>query len=191
MESLFQMIFQKVSDIKEDFEVKRFILGLTSFLVASDMPDSVKNNYPNIIKALTYLSKQSIELRQKNLEGPKKAEMADVEEEGQNVIVEDEDDVCIDIDSDEEDDEYDLCDDEDIDGDDKMYDSPLDDLDEVIHFHQQLQNLQQAGGQELHGFLMQQLSQDEIQQLQFSIESAQQYQQEMAAAQQQTATQQN
>mgnify|MGYP001460897390 CR=1 FL=1 len=35
-----------MSEIREDFEVKRFVLGLTAFLVNSDMPDSVKNNYP-------------------------------------------------------------------------------------------------------------------------------------------------
>lgn len=52
---IFQAIFAKVAEIKEDFEVKRFMLGLTSFLVNSDMPDSVKNNYGNIIKALVYL----------------------------------------------------------------------------------------------------------------------------------------
>lgn len=60
---LFAAIFAKVSEIKEDFEVKRFMLGLTSFLVNSDMPDSVKNEYPNIIKALAYLGTKSIELR--------------------------------------------------------------------------------------------------------------------------------
>jgi len=63
MDSLLSMVFAKVSEIKEDFEVKRFILGLTSLLVNSEMPDSVKNNYPNIIKALSYLSGKSIELR--------------------------------------------------------------------------------------------------------------------------------
>lgn len=49
-------MFAKVSEIKEDFEVKRFMLGLTSFLVNSDMPQSVKNNYTNIMKALAFLS---------------------------------------------------------------------------------------------------------------------------------------
>jgi len=48
-----------------------------------------------------------------------------------------------------------------VDGVDNMYDSPLDDLDEVIHLHQQLNNLQQAGGQELFNFLMQQLGPQE------------------------------
>jgi len=59
----FQFIFNKVSELSEDFEVKRFMLGLTSFLTSSEMPDSVKNNYPNIIKALAFLSTKSIEIR--------------------------------------------------------------------------------------------------------------------------------
>ena len=61
--SFFEFVFAKVGDVKEDFEVKRFMLGLTSFLVNSDMPDSVKNNYQNIIKALAFLSARSIEIR--------------------------------------------------------------------------------------------------------------------------------
>ena len=39
------------------------MLGLTSLLVNSDMPDSIKNNYQNIIKALAFLSARSIEIR--------------------------------------------------------------------------------------------------------------------------------
>ena len=50
-----------------DFEVKKLMLGLTSLLVASEMPESVRNNYTNIMKALAWLSSKSIELRQKAL----------------------------------------------------------------------------------------------------------------------------
>lgn len=69
METFFQFIFQKVGEIREDFEVKRFVLGLTALLVNSEMPDSVKNNYSNIIKALAYLSQKSIDIRQNAMEG--------------------------------------------------------------------------------------------------------------------------
>jgi len=62
-ETFFQSILLKVSDIKEDFEVKRFVLGLSSFLVNCEMPDSVKNHYSNIIKALAFLCTKSIEIR--------------------------------------------------------------------------------------------------------------------------------
>ena len=61
--SFFEYVFTKIENVKEDFEVKRFMLGLSSFLVASEMPDSVKNNYSNIIKALAFLSVRSIEIR--------------------------------------------------------------------------------------------------------------------------------
>ena len=62
-ETFFQSILVKVSEIKEDFEVKRFVLGLSSFLVNCEMPDSVKNHYSNIIKVLAFLSTKSIEIR--------------------------------------------------------------------------------------------------------------------------------
>ena len=88
--------------------------------------------------------------------------MAEVEEEGERLIVEDEEDTNIDLDSDDDDDGW-GPEDEDIDGIDSMYDSPLDQIDEVLNFHQQLTNLQQAGGQELHNFLMQQLTPEEVQ----------------------------
>jgi len=89
------------------------MLGLSSFLVNSDMPDSIKNHYPNIIKALAFLSTKSIELRQKALLAKQRDEMAEVEEEGERVIVEDEEDINIDIDSEEDDDDWGFGDDED------------------------------------------------------------------------------
>ena len=69
MPTFFQAVFEKVGGLEEDFEVKRFMLGLTSFLtpVNGEMPESVKDNYGNIMKALAFLSSKSIELRQKAL----------------------------------------------------------------------------------------------------------------------------
>ena len=173
--SFFEAIFAKIATIKEDFEVKRFMLGLSSFLVNTELPESVRSQYPNIIKALAYLGTKSIELRQKALESTQKAEMAEVEEHGEQYIAEDEEDTIIDIDSDDEDEDYEYGDDEEDGGIDSMYDSPLDKVDEVLHFHQQLGNLQQAGGQELHAFLMQQLDQAEIQQIEYSLNAAQSF----------------
>lgn len=54
--SIFQVIFEQVPTIKQDFEVKRFVLGLSSLIVNSDMPQAVKDNYGNLIKALVFLS---------------------------------------------------------------------------------------------------------------------------------------
>lgn len=139
-ESVFQAVFAKLDQVTEDFEVKRFMLGLTSFLVNSEMPETVRNNYSNIIKALSFLGTKSIEIREKALQGKQQEEMAEVEEEGERLIVEDEEDTNIDLDSDEEEDIWDGS--EDVDGVDNMYDSPLDQIDEVLHFHTQLNNLQ-------------------------------------------------
>jgi len=60
--------------------------------------------------------------------------MAEVEEEGERLIVEDEEDTNIDISSDDDDEGWGL-DDEDVGGIDSMYDSPLDQIDEVLNFH--------------------------------------------------------
>ena len=139
MENFFQFVFAKVSEIKEDFEVKRFMLGLTSFLVNSDMPQSVKNNYTNIMKALAFLSQRSIEIRQKAREGKQRAEMAEVDDEGEKIICEDEEDSqIVDLDSDDDDELWEMGEDEDIDGIETMYDSPLDKIDEVLNLHCQL-----------------------------------------------------
>lgn len=104
------------------------------------MPDAVKNNYQNVMSALVFLSAKSVELRQKLLAGGK-AEMAEVEDDGERAIVEDEDDIEIDIDSDEEGDDWCPEDDE---GEDRenLYDSPLDALDEVLFFCEQLQKIE-------------------------------------------------
>ena len=117
-EQFFTLVFQQVTELKEDFEVKRFMLGLGAFLVAVDLPDSFKSQYTNIIKALVYLSQRSIEIRHKAYEAQQRQEMAEVEEYGNAAIVEDEDDGEIDIDTDDEDDGWDLDGSENMDGDD-------------------------------------------------------------------------
>jgi hypothetical protein len=132
-------IINKVEVIKQDFEVKRFVLGLSALIVNSDMPQAVKDNYSNIIKALIYLSDKSIKIRGEERQKPEEAE---VEHEAPGQIIEDEeDDIGVDIESDEDEDDWGLSDEEDVDGDDQLYDSPLDKIDEVIHFHQQLAKL--------------------------------------------------
>jgi len=60
-------VFSKIGEIKQDFEVKRFILGLSSLLVTVDMPDVVKNNYQTLMQALVALSVRSIEIRQEDM----------------------------------------------------------------------------------------------------------------------------
>ena len=65
--------------------------------------------------------------------------MAEVEDDGERAIFEDEDDIAVDIDSDEEDEPWNF-DDEDSQGE-NLYDSPLDNVDEVLYFCDKMQNL--------------------------------------------------
>ena len=118
------------------------------------MPQVVKDNYGNIIKALIFLSNKSIEIRQSDQN--KKEEMAEVEQEAPSgEIIEDEDDIGVDIESDEDEDDWEIGDDEeDCDGDDQLYISPLDKVDEVLHFHEKLHKLQETGGTEIFNYLV-------------------------------------
>ena len=127
------------------------------------------------MKALVFLSGKSMEIRL--IDENQKEEMAEVEQEAPGQIIEDEDDIGVDIESDEDEDDWEFGDDEDADGDETLYESPLDKIDEIIHFNQQLLQLQQNGGTEIFNFLMQSMSPEEQQLLQKTAEAAQQYQQ--------------
>jgi hypothetical protein len=63
---LMTKIFEVVMDLSEDFEVKRFMLGLSSLLAPIEMPTAVANNYGNVMKALVYLSQKSCEIYEKS-----------------------------------------------------------------------------------------------------------------------------
>jgi len=53
---LFEQIFKQVSELKNDFEVKRFMLGLSSLIEPIEMPQVISDNYQTIMKVLVYLS---------------------------------------------------------------------------------------------------------------------------------------
>ena len=91
------------------------------------------------MKALVFLSGKSMEIRLKDEN--KKEEMAEVQQEAPGQIIEEEDDIGIEIESDEEEDDWEIGDEEDGEGDETLYDSPLDKVDEILHFHQQLAKL--------------------------------------------------
>lgn len=143
-------------DLSEDFEVKRFMLGLSSILVPLEMPAAIANNYANIMKALVYLSQKSCEIFEKSLQAKEKDAMAEVEEEG--AIIEDEDYDEIDIESDADDEEWDGSDDEE--GENDLYDSPLDAINEVLFFHEKMANLESTH-KELYDYLCGQISTEE------------------------------
>jgi hypothetical protein len=50
------------------------MLGLSSLLIPVAMPEVVTKNYSNIMKALTYLSSKSVEIRTKEKGGEEIAE---------------------------------------------------------------------------------------------------------------------
>ena len=127
-------VLENVSSLDKDYEVKRFTLGMTALISTPDVPDVVKGHYQPLMQALAFLCAKSIEIRAKALLAPAKGEMADVEEEGDVDICEDEDDIAVEIESDDD------CSDE-WDGDDDddnaiLYDCPLDAIDEVLHLSQ-------------------------------------------------------
>lgn len=85
-----------------------------------------------------------------------KAEQAVEVDEG-NVIIEDEDDHGIDLDSEEDDDDEDWAAEDEDDHEQPLYDSPLDQVDEVLHLGQHLSQLQQVD-EEFYKFLLSQIA---------------------------------
>jgi len=110
------------------------MLGLSALLSPAQMPEVVSSSFANIFKALVFLSSKAIEIRAANLKKHEKEEMAEVEEEGEGAIIEDEEDFGVDIDSDEDDDDL-WEDSEAVGGNDQLYDSPLDNIDEILNLH--------------------------------------------------------
>ena len=51
--------------VKQDFEIKRFVIGLSSLIQKdpSELPQSVQANQQNIMKALVFLCQRSIVVR--------------------------------------------------------------------------------------------------------------------------------
>lgn len=104
---ILQLTLTQVVTLKELDEIKRYSLGLTNMLTAP-VCQTLSENYTNVIKALTFLSSSSVQIRDKNKEKKNRGDQAEVEEE-HGVMCEDEDDCGIDLDSDDEDDEaYDI-----------------------------------------------------------------------------------
>lgn len=134
----FTLVFNLVETLKQDFEIKRFIIGLSSLIQKdqSELSQSAQQHLSNVIKAVVFLCQKSIIVRTKQAE---KEEMCDEDGNAETgVINEDEEDEC-EIYSDEEDDEDYDCN-EDIERD--LYDSKLDQIDDVIFFSEVFSNLQ-------------------------------------------------
>lgn len=112
----------------------------------SNMPDSVRNNYQNFMKALLFLCEKSIDIREKAEQKQEKEEQA---EEDPNCIENGEiyeDEEIGEFDSEDyDDDEWRLDDDESAERD--LYDTRLDNVDEIIVLRDQFNQMQKDSQQ--------------------------------------------
>lgn len=137
----------QTTGVKQDFEIKRIVLGLSQLVHyagsqagGAGVPPQVAQNMPMVMKALVHLAQKSIVVREKNHEKAEQAEEDNCEGAG---IIEDEEADGIDLISDDEDDEDDEdydCN-EDFEGHD-LYDSKLDAMDEVLFLRDLLISMQ-------------------------------------------------
>jgi hypothetical protein len=146
-EKALEFMFSLLESLKQDFELKRFAVGFTSLIVKdpSTLAPSIQTNYPQLMKALVFLTQKSIYLREKKATKEEEADEDVVEQ----AIYEDEDvdEICSNEDDDED---YDCNEDlEDRD----LYDSKLDAVDEVLYFRDALLQLQQNNTQ-MYDFLI-------------------------------------
>lgn len=152
-QSCLNVVLMQIDKLKQDFEVKRYLIGLIALLQSdpSSVPVSITNSYTNIMKGCVYLSRKSIEIRSEdNIK--KKAEEADVDVVESAAIYEDEDADDIDIASNDDDDEDYEC----QEGPDReLYDSKLDQVDEVLLLRDCLGRIQQTSEQ-FYSYLLQQ-----------------------------------
>lgn len=70
------LIFNQAQTLKQDFEIKRFIIGLSSLIKKdqSELPQSVQQSLPGIMKMLVFLCQKSIVIREKELQKEKEEE---------------------------------------------------------------------------------------------------------------------
>lgn len=170
--SFVELLFQQVEGLKNDFEIKRFIIGISTLMKLDQgaLPESVRQQLPGLAKAAVFLCQKSIVIREKALQREREEECED--EQVENAIYENEEDEC-EIMSDEEDDEDYDCQ-EDMDGK-ELYDSKLDEMDEVIYFRDVFCGLEQANPQ-MYAFYLGCLDQGEQAAFQQAIAKALEYQ---------------
>lgn len=132
-------ILNQTTNLKQDFEVKRFTLGLAGLIQkdVSELPPSIHGLMPQFIQRVAELCDKSVFLKFK---AHQKEQVEQAEDAQDAEIIEEDDD--IEILSDEDDDE-DYNQNDDLEGDD-LYEGRFDNVDEVIYFSEMFQNLQQS-----------------------------------------------
>lgn len=78
--AIIQYTLEQATKLTDLEEIKRYMLGLTSMLTAP-VCETISTNYSNIIKALSYLTQMSVQIREKNKLTKQRQEMAEVEDE--------------------------------------------------------------------------------------------------------------
>ena len=184
-ESFFGLVFSLAeSTVKQDFEIKRFVIGLSSVVQRdpSELPPQVQQQIANIMKVIVFLCQRSIVVRAKNHEKAEQAEEDNVE--GRGEIYEDEEnpiELISDDEDDEDDEDYDCNDEFDRD----LYDSKLDSLDEVLFCRDIFQAMQQQNPQLYQMYFLQCLDQNDQGAFQQAIQEAIKFQQYTQQQQQQ------
>lgn len=184
-ESFLGLVFQLTeTTVKQDFEIKRFVIGLSSVVQRdpNELPPQVQQHIGNIMKVIVFLCQKSIVVRAKNQEKAEQAEEDNIEGKGE--IYEDEEnpiELISDDEDDEEDEDYDCN--EDLDRD--LYDSKLDSLDEVLFCRDIFQAMQQQSPQLYQIYFLQCLDQNDQANFHQAIQKAMEYQQYIQQQQQQ------
>jgi hypothetical protein len=174
-----QLLFSLVQgQVKQDFEIQRFVLGLSSLVQRGDpaeLPATVQGELGNVMKALVFLCQRSIVVRLKAQEKAEQAEEDNVEGTGQAIYEDEENELAIlsDDEDDEDDEDYDCA--EDLDRD--LYDSKLDSLDEVLFLRDVLGALEQQNPQLYQYYFLQCLDQNEQLNFHQAVQKALEYQQ--------------
>lgn len=171
--------------MKQDFEIKRFVIGLSSLVQRdpNELPPQVQQQMGNIMKVIAFLCQKSIVVRVKNQEKAEQCEEDNIEGKGE--IYEDEEnpiELISDDEDDEEDEDYDCN--EDVDRD--LYDSKLDTLDEVLFCRDIFQAMEQQSPQLYQFYFLQCLDQNDQAAFQQAVQKAMEYQQYIQQQQQQT-----
>ena len=135
LDNVFQTIFNSINNIKEDFEIKRMIIGLSTLTLSqnsSSLDAGVQTRFGEFMKAIVFLCQKSLEIREKKF---KPIEEASVDKDCENGAIydEDEDDGELrfdNVDSDSDEDEWSGGESDD---ENDLYDSNLDKIDEILH----------------------------------------------------------
>lgn len=171
-ENWLQLLFGQTQTVKQGYEIKRFVTGLSALMQRdqSELPQSVRNVLPNLMKALVILCEKSIIYRQEQL---KKEKEEEAEEEQFDKGIYEEDDDCDIISNEDDDDDEDYDCNEELEN---LYFSKFDTLDEVIYFRDVFTGLEQQNNQ-MYNFHLGCLDQQELVSFQNSINTAIEYQQ--------------